>query len=152
MEKYNLESILAAIKQKSEGDFSIVDRIQGDLTIQIPLQRFKPIIDLVVYEMGCKHLSGITVQTRKENPGEIEMMYHFWIGEGFSLLISLPAESPKIPEIFSILPGADFYEREAAEMFGIQFIGRENIPPLLLPDGWNGGPPFIRSEEIDEKD
>ncbi len=35
-------------------------------------------------------------------------------------------------------------------MFGIQFIGREDMPPLLLPDVWDQGPPFIIKEVKDE--
>jgi NADH:ubiquinone oxidoreductase subunit C len=34
-------------------------------------------------------------------------------------------------------------------MFGIRFSGREDTPPLLLPDDWDGGPPFIRKEKQD---
>lgn len=150
MVKREINAVLSAIEKETQGDFEKYKGIQGDITIQIPVEKFRPIIELLVNKMGCRHLSGITAQVRPERPNAIEVMYHFWVGSGFSLMILLPAESPQLPEIFSILPGADFYEREVAEMFGIKFIGREDIPPLLLPDGWDQGPPFIKKEEIDE--
>jgi NADH-quinone oxidoreductase subunit C len=35
-----------------------------------------------------------------------------------------------------------FHEREAHEMFGIEFEGHENMIPLLLPPDWKGGYPL----------
>jgi NADH-quinone oxidoreductase subunit C len=150
MVKSDINAICAAIEIETQGDLKICDGIRGDLTIQIPIEKFLPVIKLLVNKMDCKHLSGVTAQLHPEHPNKIEVLYHFWMGSGFSIMMLLPEESPKLPEIFSILPGADFYEREVAEMFGIQFVGREDMPPLLLPDGWDQGPPFIKKEVIDE--
>jgi NADH-quinone oxidoreductase subunit C len=36
--------------------------------------------------------------------------------------------------------GAAWHEREAFEMFGIDFTGHEGLRPLLLPDGFEGHP------------
>jgi NADH:ubiquinone oxidoreductase subunit C len=133
-----------------DSDLDTYQGIQGDITIRIGSEQLRPIVKLLVEQLDCKHLSAITAQQRLEYPDTIDVMYHFWAGIGFSLMLVLPAQSPELPEIFSILPGADFYEREASEMFGIKFIGREDMPPLLLPDGWDQGPPFISKEKIDE--
>ncbi len=37
-----------------------------------------------------------------------------------------------IPSLASVFPGVDWHERETAEMFGVEFIGRESTDPLLL--------------------
>ncbi len=126
-----------------DSDFEIYPGIQGDHTICIPSVQLKNVIVMMMDKFDCRHLSGITAQIRSENQDVIEVLYHFWIGSSFSLMIKLPKHAPKLAEITSILPGADFYEREVAEMFGVEFIGREEIPPLLLPDDWDQGPPFI---------
>ena len=36
--------------------------------------------------------------------------------------------------------GAAWHEREAFEMFGIEFTGHDGLTPLLLPDGFEGHP------------
>jgi NADH:ubiquinone oxidoreductase subunit C len=123
--------------------------ILGDHTIRIPSGKLHSIVEMMINRFDCRHLSGITAQMRNQSD-EIELLYHFWVGSSFSLLVSLPRNKPKISEITSLLPGADFYEREAAEMFGIEFVGREDMPPLLLPDDWDEGPPFLKSEVNNE--
>ena len=40
-------------------------------------------------------------------------------------------EHPRIASLSSMFPGADWHERETAEMFGVEFIGRESTERLL---------------------
>ena len=124
--------------------------IIGDQTIYIPAEKLIVVVTMLIDRYDSRHLSGITAQIREEDPGVIQLLYHFWIGRSFSLMIDLPRQSPKCPEITSLLPGADFYEREVAEMFGVEFTGRGEIPPLLLPDDWDQGPPFNQNEVSNE--
>ncbi|HAA66569.1 MAG TPA: NADH-quinone oxidoreductase subunit C [Acidimicrobiaceae bacterium] len=47
------------------------------------------------------------------------------------------------PELISITPfypGAEAMEREAIDMFGLQFQGHPDPTPILLPDDWEGHP------------
>lgn len=39
-----------------------------------------------------------------------------------------------------VYPGANWHEREAAEMFGISFEGHPNLVQLYLPGGFEGHP------------
>jgi NADH:ubiquinone oxidoreductase subunit C len=128
---------------------STYEGIGNDQTFEVPAESLLTVVKTLVEEFSCGHLSAITAQQREGQVEVIEVLYHFWEGIGFSFFLRLPADAPELPSILSILPGADFYEREAAEMFGITFTGREATPPLLLPDDWAGGPPFIRSEVQD---
>jgi NADH-quinone oxidoreductase subunit C len=44
------------------------------------------------------------------------------------------------PELVAVFAGAAWHEREAAEMFGLEFTGHPGLEPLLLPDGFSGHP------------
>lgn len=120
--------------------------IGEDLVIEIPAGYLAAVTETLVDDFDCSHLSAITAQQWADQPDWIDVLYHFWHGRGFSLRMRLPACAPEVPSICEVLPGADFYEREAAEMFGICFTGRHQTPPLLLPDDWAEGPPFIRKD------
>ena len=45
-----------------------------------------------------------------------------------------------IDSVSDVYPGANWHEREAAEMFGIDFIGHPDLERLYLPDGFEGHP------------
>lgn len=52
----------------------------------------------------------------------------------------LPRENPSIPSLIEVYAGANWHEREAHEMFGIDFVGHPKLAPLYLPDGFEGNP------------
>jgi len=150
MKKINLEKLIKKMVTVTGGTPESYTGIQNDTTFMVSGEHIRQITEILVSEFDCSHLSGITAQQREGQMDVIEVIYHFWKGIGFSFLMVLPFDARELPSIQHILPGADFYEREAAEMFGIKFAGRNETPPLLLPDDWSEGPPFIRKEERDD--
>ena len=56
------------------------------------------------------------------------------------LNVNVPDEDLKIPSICEIYPGANFYEREVFDMFGIEFENHPELTRILMPDDWTGNP------------
>jgi len=58
------------------------------------------------------------------------------------LRVRLPHDDPKLPTATEVWEAANWYEREALELFGIKFLGHPDPRPLLLYDDWEFGYPM----------
>ena len=54
--------------------------------------------------------------------------------------VAVDGEIPAAPSITGVYPGANFYEREVYDLFGIDFTGHPDLTRIMLPDDWEGHP------------
>ncbi len=92
-------------------------------------------------------LSAIDERLRKNRDGqpdsEFTVFYHLMSLSGDSdIRIKVPLKDAdlSIASIESIYPVANWYEREAYDMFGIDFAGHSNLRRILTPPLWEGHP------------
>lgn len=61
-------------------------------------------------------------------------------GRRVTFSTDLGKDAPSISSLVDVYAGANWHEREAAEMFGIEFVGHPNPIKLYLPDAFIGNP------------
>jgi len=76
--------------------------------------------------------------------GGFRMVYHLAALEPgkpqVRLAVDMGADNPRTTSAVSVIPAANFYEREAFDMFGIRFDGHPDLRRLLMPSCWKGHP------------
>jgi NADH-quinone oxidoreductase subunit C len=79
-----------------------------------------------------RNLSGVDFEEQG-----MEVVYHLYSYEyrhNVTIRARMPAEDLRIGTVAGVWRAADWFEREAAEMFGITFEGHPDPRPLLLPE------------------
>ncbi len=137
------ESVAVALREVlPDWEPTVSTMPMDDAWVSVPVDGLIPALEVLLGRFDIRHLSAITAD---EIDGVLVLLYHFWEGEGITLRVDLQEPERRIPTLVSFLPGADFYEREVFEMYGVTFDGHPDLRPLLLPDDWEGGPPMRRS-------
>ena len=103
--------------------------------------------DVLAYlkQNGFPRLSAISgVDVGKD----IELIYHvFSDGYYVNIRISLPKKKLEIKTVTGIYPGANLFEREVAEMLGVNVLGHPNLQGLFLNENSPKNPLRKDSEE-----
>jgi len=56
------------------------------------------------------------------------------------LKVKLQGEDPSIDSLTPIWPGANFFEREVWDLFGVRFDQHPNLDRIMMPENWQGHP------------
>jgi NADH-quinone oxidoreductase subunit C/D len=92
-------------------------------------------------------LTVIDERVRRERHGQPEsdfsLVFHllsFDRNADVRLKVPLEGERPSAPSVTDLFRAADWYEREAWDMFGVTFTGHPDLRRILLPPTWEGHP------------
>jgi len=56
------------------------------------------------------------------------------------LKVKLRGEDANIDSLTPIWPGANFFEREIFDLFGVRFDGHPDLTRIMMPENWEGHP------------
>ena len=137
----------------------------NQLQISISAEQILDVVDFIKNDEACEFrqitdIAGVDFPDRQKR---FEVIYHFLSFKHNSRLRIkiIIGEDESIPSITSIFPAANWFEREAFDMYGIQFKDHPDLRRILTDYGFEGYPlrkdfPLsgnveIRYDEIDKK-
>ena len=118
---------------------------RGEITLFIPVARLRSVCEFLrdAADLHFKYLSDLTAVDLYASEPRFEVVYHLLALEPYQRLrlkVRLPGDNPRIDSVVPIWPGANAFEREVFDLFGIQFEGHPFLRRIMLPEEWEGHP------------
>ena len=85
-------------------------------------------------------LHGVDYYPEEPRLGVLYEMLDMKRVDRISVKARVHTESPRIPSVVELFPGADFPEREVFDMFGVMFEGHPDLRRILMPEDYEGYP------------
>ena len=88
-------------------------------------------------------LADITCVDWFPSEPRFEVVYHLLSipkRERVRLKVRLGSGTPTLDSVTSVWPGANYFEREVYDLFGVRFTGHPYLRRLLMPEDWEGYP------------
>ena len=90
-----------------------------------------------------ERLVGVTAIDRHPAEPRFEVVYLLHSvsrNERLRLKCRIAGENPEIDSVVGVWAGANWYEREVWDLFGIRFRNHPDLRRILMPDEWEGHP------------
>jgi NADH-quinone oxidoreductase subunit C/D len=132
----------AYLKEKFPGVVSD-DTRPGFQGVLVEPSKLVQVAQAIRDELGYDYLSSATAVDYLGQGDHMEMVYHAYRmsgGPALNFKAQTDRENPVIPSLTGVWRGADFQEREAYDLYGIQFPGHPNQKRILMWEGFAGHP------------
>ena len=97
-------------------------------------------------------LSCVTAIDLGPELGQMEVIYTLYsipFHVTLHLRVVIDRDKPEVPSVSGIWKTADWHEREAFDLLGVQFVGHPNLTRILLPADWQGHP--LRKDYVEQE-
>ncbi len=116
----------------------------GELTLLVEREHIEPVARLLRDDSLCRFetlidICGVDYPERSER---FEVVYHFLsmqLNQRIRVKLTTDEDMP-VASIVDVFPAANWYEREAFDMYGIQFSGHPDLRRILTDYGFEGFP------------
>ena len=140
----DLQALGAHIVAAQSQSVQSSDVKHGELTIYGVRDHITELLRFLIVDSQCKFetlidLAGVDYPERSER---FEVVYHLLsmrLNQRIRVKISTNDDTP-VPSIVDVFPCADWYEREAFDMYGIAFSGHPDLRRILTDYGFEGHP------------
>ena len=112
----------------------------GIPTVSVPLTDLLDAIGKVRGPLEHARFVDVTAIDRLTRENRFELVYLFYSMQQHTWLRLKTRTDGEAPSLTPIVPGADWYECELFDLFGIRFEGHPNLQRIMLPDTWQGYP------------
>lgn len=112
----------------------------GITTVSVPLADVLDAIGKVRGTLGFTRFVDLTAVDLLSRENRFELVYLFYSMDQHAWLRLKTRTDREAPSLTPLVSGANWFERELFDLFGIEFQGHPELRRIMLPDDWQGHP------------
>ena len=151
---FDLQAAIDSIKDRFPDVVQDIKTFRGETTVVIKKEKIKDVCYHLKNDFEFKFVADITaVDYLEVKTTRFEVVYLLHrFGPDFDenvrvrLKVEVPEEDPKVDSVTPVWGGANWLEREAYDMFGIEFVGHPDLRRILMPEDYD---PFPLRKDFD---
>lgn len=138
-------SLLNTLKQKFTGAVLETSQTFGHDVVVVDRLKISEVLQFLKNNSECpfEMLLDLCGVDYKEREPRFEVVYHLYSLSKIKRLrvkVGVPEGDIILPSAVTIWEAADWFEREAFDMFGIHFMGHPNLKRILMWEAFEGYP------------
>jgi NADH-quinone oxidoreductase subunit C len=118
--------------------------VRGELTVMVRASEIVRVVRFLRDDERCQFVCiiDVTAIDWPQRERRFDLVYHF-LSPRLNARIRLKAEADEttpVPSIIEVFPGADWFEREVYDLYGVLFTGHPDMRRILTDYGFDGHP------------
>ncbi|WP_265519505.1 NADH-quinone oxidoreductase subunit C [Nitratireductor luteus] len=139
-----LKDLAAYITEKLDAQIQDALIACGELTLLVDAGDIVDVLNFLKSDVQCQFISFIDISgvDYPSRDKRFEVVYHLLSprqNQRIRVKISTDEETP-VPSVVDVFPGADWFEREVYDLYGVLFTGHPDLRRLLTDYGFEGHP------------
>ncbi len=137
--------IITRLRAQFGQDVVQADEVHGHAVLTVTPERYHEMCAFLRddRDLDCDFIDFLTAVDFTPKGRGFEIVTHVYStrrNHHARLKVECDAEHPRCATVSDVWPGANWFERETAELFGIDFEGHPHLVKLVLPEQFEGHP------------
>lgn len=120
------------------------DVVLDELTLHAPAASIGAVLEHLRDDPACRFVCFIDIcgVDYPDRPNRFDVVYHLlspYLNQRVRVKVQTDEETP-VPSVAGVFPAANWYEREAFDLYGILFSGHPDLRRILTDYGFSGHP------------
>jgi len=116
----------------------------GELTVSAEAEKIVKVVTFLRDDPRCRFVNiiDITAVDWPAREKRFDVVYHL-LSPKLNRRVRVKVETDEatpVPSVVSVYPGADWFEREAYDLYGVLFVGHPDLRRILTDYGFEGYP------------
>ena len=130
------------LEQRLKEETLQVTEFLGETTFEVSQENLVKVLKLLKEQEGFEVLMDLTGVDYLHPTKRTKVVYllHNPVNYQRVRIVVYVEREGKLPSVVSLWEGADWYERELWDLFGVHFTVHPALTRILMPDDWKGHP------------